>query len=135
MLTVMRRLVFITETAIGSSVSSAEATNKTRNELKGVWIYAGYEDILKKDAGIDRSIKVSLSLFNIVIVFIMLDAKSFIREPQIMVYLSQSISRNKFTLKLQELEEHNNSELKSWLMLLVFSSYTTLQIHPFTRHI
>ena len=50
-------------------------------ELKEVWTYAGYEDILKEDAGIDKSIKVSLSLFNIVLVFIMLNVKPFIREP------------------------------------------------------
>ena len=65
--------MIITETAAGSSVSSAEATNKKRNKLKEVWIYAGYEDIVKEDAGIDKSIKVSLSLFDIVLVFIMLN--------------------------------------------------------------
>ena len=73
--------MFITETAAGTKISKAEATNKTRNELKEVWTYAGYEDILKEDAGIDKSIKVSLSLFNIVLVFIMLNVKPFIREP------------------------------------------------------
>ena len=57
----MRSLVFITETAAGSSVSSAEATNTPRNELKEIWIYAGYEDIFKEDEGIDMSIKLSLS--------------------------------------------------------------------------
>jgi len=59
-LTVLRRLVFITETAEGNTISKAEATNKTRNELKEVWTYAGYEDILKANANIDKSIKVSL---------------------------------------------------------------------------
>ena len=53
--------MFITETAAGSSVSSAEATNTPRNELKEIWIYAGYEDIFKEDEGIDMSIKLSLS--------------------------------------------------------------------------
>ena len=57
-LTVMRRLVFITETAGGT-----EATNTIGNEPKEFWIYAGYKDILKDDSGIDWSVKVSLSLF------------------------------------------------------------------------
>ena len=63
--------MFITEAACGTSVSLTEATNTTRNELKEVWQYAGSEDILKDDVGIDRSIKVSLSYFNIILVFML----------------------------------------------------------------
>ena len=59
---VMRRLMFITETNSASLLSINDAITMVRGEIKDVWSYAGYEDILKDDSNINKSIKVRASL-------------------------------------------------------------------------
>jgi len=58
----MRRLMFITETNSASLLSINDAITMVRGEIKDVWSYAGYEDILKDDSNINKSIKVRASL-------------------------------------------------------------------------
>ena len=57
-LTVMRRLMFITETNSASVLSINDAITIVQGEIKDVWSYAGYEDTLKDDSNINKSIKV-----------------------------------------------------------------------------
>ena len=54
---VLRRLMFETETNSGSA-SKADAAAVTLKNVKDVWEYAGYGDILHVDAYIRKSIKV-----------------------------------------------------------------------------
>lgn len=57
-LSVMRRLMFIIESnMITGTANLDDAIIQTRNEVKDVWSYAGYEDILKYDCSIGKMIK------------------------------------------------------------------------------
>ena len=54
----LKRMMFINEVGIASgSASMNGAINKTRSELKDLWTYAGYQDILKDDSSIDMMLK------------------------------------------------------------------------------
>ena len=66
-LTVMRRLMLITET--NSALSINDAINKVQGKMTDVWTYTGYEDFLKDDCDTNKSIQITASLNNIVAAF------------------------------------------------------------------